>query len=302
MQTVTGPCSADSLGVTLPHEHIFIDRSRDYGLDAFLCDETLAAQEVGEFARSGGGTIVDCTTEEIGRYPEGLVRLSESTGVRIVMGCGHYRRPYLDGDRLDRQTTDEVAAEIIAELRDGVGSTGIRPGVIGEIGSNGRYVAADEERSFRAAARAHLASGVTITTHAALFPVGLQQLDILVREGVPPSRVIVGHCDTVYDSDYHLELARRGCFVQFDTLHVAHPYDLARRVGFVLELVHSGHGEQILLSHDICLRSHWSALGGPGYGFVLNDFLPRLRAAGLSDSEVDQIVRINPQRALSGES
>lgn len=298
---MTGPCRPQELGVTLPHEHLFIDRSRDYGLDAFLGDEGLATRELELFSRAGGGALVECSTAEIGRNPDALVSVSLATGVRVVMGCGHYRRPYIDSARLDRQTTDQVAEEIIAELREGVGHTGVRPGVIGEIGSNGPRVAADEERSFRAAARAHLATGVTITTHAALFPVGLEQLGILTHEGVPAPRVVIGHCDTVYDQEYHLELARRGCFVQFDTLHVSHPYDLERRVAFVVALVASGHRDQVLLSHDICLRSHWTSLGGQGYTFLLSEFVPRLRAAGLTEADVEQIIRLNPQRALSGE-
>jgi phosphotriesterase-related protein len=70
---------------------------------------------------------------------------------------------------MDRQTPDQVAEEIIAELRQGVGTTGIKPGLAGEIGSNSQWVAANEERSFRAAAHAHLATGVTITIRAVLF-------------------------------------------------------------------------------------------------------------------------------------
>ena len=70
---------------------------------------------------------------------------------------------------MDRQTPDQMAEEIIAELRQGVCTTGIKPGLAGEIGSNSQWVAANEERSFRAAAHAHLATGVTITIRAVLF-------------------------------------------------------------------------------------------------------------------------------------
>ena len=105
---------------------------------------------------------------------------------------------------------------MIGEVRNGVGSTGVRPGIIGEIGSNDDTVSEAEEKSFRAAARTHLATGLTITTHAAWFPVGLQQLDILEDEGVAASRVIVGHADGVPGPDYQLALARRGCYVELD--------------------------------------------------------------------------------------
>jgi len=180
---------------------------------------------------------VDCSTCEIGRKPGLLREVSERTGVHVVMGTGHYRRPYLDEAWMDGHSVEEIAEGLIRDLTVGVGDSEIRAGVIGEIGSNGSIISAVEERSFRAAARAHLAVGATISTHAALFPVGHKQLDILIHEGVPADRVVIGHCDTVPDSEYHASLAARGAFVQFDTLHVQSEYDLARRVEFVVRLV-----------------------------------------------------------------
>ncbi len=301
IQTVTGPVAAADLGVTLPHEHLFIDRSRDYGADAYLGDVDLATREVELFRDAGGATIVDCTTREIARRPTWLREVSERTGVHIVMGTGHYRHPYLDTAWLDAHTIDQVAAELISDITDGAEGTDIRAGIIGEIGSNGPHISGVEERSFRAAARAHLATGVTISTHAALFPVGHDQLDILLHEGVSANRIIVGHCDTVNSSEYHVAIAKRGAYVQFDTLHIQSEYDLARRVEFVLALVNEGLGGQLLLSHDICLRSHLTALGGKGYAYVIRGFAPRLRDAGVSEAQLTQILVDNPRRALSGE-
>lgn len=301
IQTVTGGLDADQLGITLPHEHLFIDRSRDYGGDAYLGDVDLATREVALFKEAGGSTIVECTTRQIARQPAWLREVSERTGVHIVMGTGHYRHPYVDTAWLDAHSADQVAEEIISEIRVGVDGTAIRPGVIGEIGSNGPNISGVEERSFRAAARAQVATGLTVTTHAALFPVGNHQLDILLSEGVPANRIVVGHSDTIYSPEYHASLARRGAFVQFDTLHVQTEYDLAKRVSFVVAFVEAGFAGQLLLSHDICLRSHLTVLGGKGYAFLLNEFVPRLVEAGLSESLITEILTDNPRRALTGE-
>jgi predicted metal-dependent phosphotriesterase family hydrolase len=304
IQTVTGPVSPEELGVTLPHEHLFIDRAKTNGPDAYLVDLNLAVQEVNLFKESGGSTIVDVTTREIARNPAFLREVAERTGIHIVMGTGHYRHPFLDVAWMNSHPVDSVAEELISDIQFGVDGSGIRSGIIGEIGSNGEHVSAIEERSFRAAARAHLATGVTITTHAALYPVGHEQLDILFHEGVAASRIIVGHCDTVHNADYHVALAQRGVFVQFDTLHLCYqvPYDLDLRVGFVMNMVRAGFERSVLLSHDVCLRSHLTALGGQGYSFLRNVFLPRLREAGLSEAQVESLVTDNPRRALSGES
>ncbi len=197
IMTVTGPLAPDELGVVLAHEHVFIDLVREYRGSGLLNDEELAREELAALRTAGGRTLVDLTTDEIGRDPAALRRVSEATGVSIVMGCGHYRDPYLDRNWFDRMAVDAIADEIVRDLTEGVGGTGIRAGIIGEIGADRHYISAAEERSFRAAARAHLRTGVTINTHAARWPVGLAQLRLLAEEGVDPRRVIIGHTDSV---------------------------------------------------------------------------------------------------------
>jgi phosphotriesterase-related protein len=297
--TVRGPVPAGDLGVVLPHEHVFIDLLREYRGAGLLADEELAVDEVGRFRAAGGGTLVDCTSEGLGRRPDALRRVSEATGVAIVMGSGHYRRPYLDEARVDASSVNELADGIVRDLNEGVRDTGIRAGVIGEIGCD-RVISALEERVFRAAARAHRRTGVAITTHAARWPVGEAQLDLLEEEGVDPGRVIVGHCDMVPDPDYHLRLARRGAWVQFDTIQGIHETDTQRRRAWIRALVDAGLEGRLLLSHDVCLSSDLAAYGGPGYAYLLTGFRQRMTDAGFSDELFTRIVVDNPRRALTG--
>src|SRR5690348_4172598 len=94
VMSVTGPVPAGQLGIVLPHEHVFIDLVREYRGSGLLNDEHLARQELAALRAAGGGTLVDLTLDEIGRDPAALRRVSEATGIRVVMGCGHYRDPY----------------------------------------------------------------------------------------------------------------------------------------------------------------------------------------------------------------
>jgi len=300
IMTVTGPVAPGDLGVVLPHEHVFIDLVREYRGNGLLNDEDLAKAEVAALREAGGGTLVDLTLDEIGRDPAALRRVGEATGVRIVMGCGHYRDPYLDRDWFDRMSVDVIADEITRDITEGVRGTGVRAGIIGEIGADRRYISAAEERSFRAAARAHRRTGLTISTHAARWPVGLDQLDLLAEEGVDPRRVIVGHADSVPIPDYHLALARRGCYVSFDGIGTGSRYDQDRTAGYVIELARAGFAAQVLLSHDVCLSDHLRAHGGCGYGYLIEGFLPLLTAAGLEADQVWRLVTQNPAAALSG--
>lgn len=298
--TVTGPIAPDELGVVLPHEHVFIDLVREYRGSGLLNDEGLARDELRAFESAGGRTLVDLTTDEIGRDPAALRRVSEATGIFIVMGCGHYRDPYLDRNWFDRMAVDEIADEIVRDSTEGVRGTGVRAGVIGEIGADRHYISAAEERSFRAAARAHLRTGMTITTHAARWPVGLAQLALLAAEGVDPRRVIIGHADSVPVPGYQLELVRQGCYVSFDSVGTGSPHDTRRAIGYVLDVVRAGFGAQILLSHDVCLHDHLRAAGGCGYAYLLTEFLPMLTAAGLDEEQVRTFVTDNPIAALTG--
>ncbi len=300
VQTVRGPVAADALGMILPHEHIFINLLREYRANGLLDDPELMAAELARFAAAGGRTVVDCTTRELGRAPRRLAAMSERTGLHIVMGCGHYRNPYLDREAIDRLSVDALAQAIVDEVEHGVDGTGIRPGIIGEVGCDGPHIAAVEERTLRAAARAQIASGLTLTTHAARWPVGLPQLDLFAAEGVDPRRVVIGHCDMVPDPAYHLEIARRGAFVQFDTINGHVEHEIERRIRAVCALAAAGHLDQVLLSHDVCLASDLAASGSGGYGFIAAAFLPRLRAAGLSADDCRRLVEDNPRRALTG--
>jgi phosphotriesterase-related protein len=298
VMTVQGPISPDELGKTAMHEHILIDLFRVSRLSDFLLnDEEMAADEVRLFQDAGGGAIVDVTTPDLGRDPLALRRISRETGVHVVMGCGWYRQPFYPAE-VDRWTVNDIANQIIWDISEGVGDTGVRAGIIGEIGSDKHYVSGQEERVFRAAARAQKETGYALTTHTSFSPVGLQQLDIIEEEGADLRRVIVGHCDTYLFQDYHEAILKRGAYVQFDSVGSFYIYPDAKRVKLMVELLRQGYASQLLLSCDVCRKSYWHAYGGIGYDYCLAKYLPQLRAAGVSEEEIHLMVVENPRRLL----
>ena len=60
--------------------------SDNYVLD----DENVAVDEVNWFKENGGGTIVDVTSIGMKRDPEALNRVSQATGINVLMGTGYY--------------------------------------------------------------------------------------------------------------------------------------------------------------------------------------------------------------------
>lgn len=282
------------------HEHLFIDLCRvTRDPDHWLNDLPLTVKEVKRFFDAGGRTVVDVTNRDLGRDPLRVKRVATETGLNIVMGCGWYREPFYRQEIYEK-TTKQIADDIIREIETGIGDTGVRPGIIGEIGCDRNYISPAEERSFRAAARAHKRTGLSITTHVVRCPAGLDQLNLLEEEGVDLRRVIIGHCCTYPDPDYHEAIARRGAFVEFDTIRSSAEWDIAARVEYVMLLVKKGYLRQILLSHDVCMKSHLHTYGGNGYDYALEDFSPRLLRAGLSQEQIQVLLVENPITALTG--
>lgn len=300
VMTVRGPVPPLELGHTQTHEHVLIDLGRTsyrWDYDGLINDPVLAGQELAAYRAGGGGTICDLTTPDLGRDPLGLRSASIASGVNVVMGTGWYRWPYYPA-MIDRTTSTELADLLIHEIENGVDDTGIRPGVIGEIGSDKPWVSALEERVFRAAARAQARTGLPLMTHTPPGA-GLTQLEILIDAGADATRIAIGHSDGLLDLAYHTAVRRHGAFLSFDLVGLP-LYPDERRASHVVELVRSGHLEWILLSTDLSYRSRLMAWGGPGYRFLRDSFLPRLRALGLNDDELHVLTVDNPRRFLAG--
>lgn len=338
VMTVLGPVAAEDLGVTLPHEHLLLDLSclwhqpRDPArvalVDAPLTPETrslllsdpyhsrtnmllddleLVVAEVSRFAGLGGGTIVDLSTRGIGPYPEQLAAIARRSGLHIVAGTGFYvQRAHPAW--VASATIEELAAQMIAELTEGFAGTGVRAGIIGEIGTRSP-IHPDEEKALRAAARAHRATGAAINVHLSIFAhEGHRVLDILLdEEGIAPSRIALSHLDELPDTAYHRSLAARGVYIEFDCFgsecyfdedDLREPSD-AERVEALLRLLDAGHGRQMLLSQDICTKMQWRHYGGMGYDHILRTIVPRLRRRGLDETTLHEILVENPARLLA---
>ena len=307
VQTVLGPIDPAGLGFTLPHEHTQIalwhipDRWDYWQLSR---DEPVILEELAAYRSTGGSGIVDLTPIGVGRDPAWLAGIARASGLHVVMGCGWYREAYYPAEaRIDRRSVDDLADELVREATDGVGETGIRPGIMGEIGTDKPWVSAREERVHRAVARAARRTGLAITTHAVLSPVGLDQLAIFEAEGADPTRVVIGHADSYPHLDHYLAIIARGASVEFDFLGMSFTPTERHGEGRVVELLCAllagGHAEHILLSQDVCHDSQLRRYEGNGYTYLADRFLPRLREAGVSDAEIETMTVANPRRLLT---
>jgi predicted metal-dependent phosphotriesterase family hydrolase len=307
VMTVLGPVDPSTLGFVLPHEHTqctlwHIPNRWDYW--ELTADEPVILGELAAYREAGGGTVVDVTVPGIGRDPLWLRRLSEQSGLHLVMGGGWYRTAYYPLEAMiDRRSVDSLAEEIVRDATVGVGDTGIRIGIIGEIGTDKPWVSALEERVHRAAARAARRTGLAVTTHSVLSPIGLEQLRIFEDEGADPTRIVIGHADSYPHIDHYLAIVERGASVEFDFLGMSFTpverHGESRIVDLLCDLLARGHVERVLLSQDVCHDAQLQRYGGNGYAYLARTFLPRLREAGVGDAEIETMTVANPRRLLS---
>jgi phosphotriesterase-related protein len=348
IRTVLGPIEPSEVGPALMHEHVFSDLTATFApvddpslipyreapvsedlyvllhiwpfsltLDNVrLDDELLAAAELGAFADAGGRLLVDCTVEGIGRNPAGLRRIARTTGLQIVQGTGFYVE-LAHPPRVSGLTVDQLAAEFVRDLRDGIGDSGVRAGIIGEIGTSGidpvtREKHGDmtlaEEKVLRAAAIASGETGAAVAVH--LDPRGTgayRAVEILAEAGAPPDRMIMCHMDAHPELEYHLRVAETGVFIEYDHFgreyyagHLGRPYvQDARRLDLLCALLERGFIDQLLLSQDVCAKIDLHRHGGNGYDHILRRIVPQLRARGVTDAAIDAMLVQNPRRALA---
>jgi predicted metal-dependent phosphotriesterase family hydrolase len=285
----------------MSHEHLLCDLwpfTKSY--DGILDEECLAITELARYRDAGGTSVVDATSNGLGRNPLALRRISKASGVQIIMGSGWYRESVYPQVVYERDT-NSLADLIVADLVQGADGTDVRAGIIGEIGTERKNITPAQERVFRAAARAQYRTGACIMTHTTNFgELALEQIALLREENVPASRIAISHLGDRHDTTHLLRIAREGVFISIDNIgYVGNGYPLDEvRMHNICSLIAEGHLEQIVLGGDICQRSHLFAYGGKGYAHVLQSFLPMLLANGVPEEAILKMTVVNPARML----
>lgn len=260
------------------------------------------------FGLMGGGTVVDLTPPGLGRNPVQLAQISRDSGVNVVMGSGWYMESF-HPPGLGERTVEELSSSLVAEFTGSADDEPL-PGVIGEIGVSPDFTSA-ERLSLRAAclAQKELArsgGGVPLFIHLPGWQRrGREVLDIVLEEqGVDPVAVVLCHMDpSGADVEYQRELADRGVWIEFDMIGMPFLYpgegqspSPAETAAAITGLIRDGHSRQLLLSHDVFLKSMLTHYGGNGFGYVPTLFAERLAERGLAPENVQSLMRDNPRR------
>jgi len=316
IQTVTGPITADQLGRTLMHEHLAVGYPGWESATNEPFDRTEAAKvcidHIESLKQLGYSTLIDPCPNDLGRDVELMVTVAEATGFNIICATGLYKEH--EGGYAHwafRSRFEDISAVMadlfIGELVDGIGSTGIRPGLI-KVGTGLGDLTEHEQAVFAAAATAAAATGTPITTHTEDGTLGDRQQGVLTAAGVDAHRIVVGHSCGSTDTDYHLRIARGGSYLGFDRFGITTVSD-DDRAASLARLVEAGAGDRIVVSHD----SVWCWKGNPwpvglrqriAETFVPTrfdtDIIPKLVDLGVADDAIHRLTHDNPHNYFEG--
>jgi phosphotriesterase-related protein len=339
-QTVLGPIDGKQLGITSPHEHIVWDMSTyfeepesagDRGLahqpvnmenlhlirarphinvdNMVQTDERLAVSELMHFRLAGGSTMIELSQNGMARDPLALARISRATGLNIIMGCGYYVASSHPAD-INEKTKEDIADEIAHDITIGVGDTGIRSGIIGEIGCS--FPLADNERKvLQACAIAQRRTGAAINIHPSIGDQAmLDNVAVLKDAGADLSRVAISHIDGFgYSLETRLKVLKEGCYLEYDGFgqalyhffymgHIANAMSDIQKLTDIVELIDKGYLNQILMAQDFCFKCDLAAYGGYGYAHIIRNLMPFMKAKGLSTEQIHTLLVDNPRRLL----
>ena len=318
VQTVRGPIAASALGRVLIHEHIFL-MDAEYVLNYrpdFFSDKTIddAVDRLNALKASGIDTIVDLTVLGLGRYIPAVAKVAERTELNIIVSTGVYTfndvpQPFqFTGPGLLCDVPEPMLDIFLKDIREGIAGTAIKAGEL-KCAIDMPGMTKGVERVMRAIAQANVLTGTPITVHTApQNRSGLLVQDLLESEGVDLRDVVIGHCGDSTDIDYLVEVAERGSLLGMDRFGLNFTITAEQRVATIAELCRRGYAGSLALGHDCCAWSDFfpsvadynRVLPQHHYLHIHDDVIPALRAAGVSESDLDAMFVANPLRHYEG--
>ena len=300
--TTLGPLTRDALGMILPHEHIFVDLRRDKPPDFAQADPAdviaLMAPEIEKVTRTGITALVECTPVGVGRRADIVKAVSEATQFPIVVPTGIYREPCIPEWAI-KASEDDLFQWMLGELTGQIEESGVQAAWI-KLSAGDDDITPQEAKILRAAARAGFETGAVIGSHTIRGRVVHDQINIIEETGYRADRYIWIHAQSdTYE--LNVAIAKRGAWIEYDGIGNQEWVPDEEYITRIQRLLDAGYGAQIMLSHD----RGWYDPGQPNGGvpkpftYLVETFLPKLRAAGIDDTTIQQLTRVNPFNAFA---
>lgn len=299
VRTVLGDISGDALGFTYSHEHLFAvppssQKDRDLELSNF--DKSL--EELKSFKSAGGQTLVEASTIDYGRNALAYKQMAVASGANVVCTTGFNKYIYYPS-WVAEKSVEAIAEIMIHDIEVGIDGTDVKAGFL-KTGSYYNMIHPLEEKVTHAVALAYHKTGAPIWVHTEVGTMGLEMIELLEQDRVTLSDVAIGHLDRNCDPFYLLGIAKKGVYIQFDGPGKVKYYPDSVRIEMLKILRDAGYLKQILISGDMGRASYLKAYGGgPGFEFIIQKFIPRMREEGFTEEEIKTIFFENPKRWLA---
>ena len=281
-------------GYTLMHEHLTINLNPG---DLGGTDIDIICRELTELYTFGVRNIVELTNQGMGRNPAVLRALASATGINIIPSTGYYLEAYMPPD-IRTRTIEELAEEAVRDLTWGIDEEGYTAGVIGEIGWSKPKAGEIESKVWEAMSIAAAKTGAVVSTHPSLGVEQVPQAEFLIKRGIKPEKIVICHTEFFPGEKALLALMELGVNIGIDMIgQNGHDRD-EFRADMVAMLRDWGFLSQVTLSMDICEQQELRQCGGFGYAHLFESFLPLLQDRGITEDEIDLILRRNPMRIL----
>ena len=343
LNTLTGVISKEDAKVICPHEHLFLDMTHEavapkteeakklfYGdismenlgtlrrnpyivkTNLTLDDVDVALYETKFLEKHNCNLLVDVTSVGLGRDFKKLKEFTEKSDLNIIAGTGLFVHDVIP-EKFYEMNEKEIALWIIDEIRNGEKETGIKPGVIGEIGTS-EVIYPIEKKSLIAAAIASVETDLPIYLHTYSWSeAGLEAVEILLEHGVKPENICICHLDVTFYDEYMQKVLDKGVYLEFDNFgkefyfeeqdgaFSGGPFETdVARVRKIKELIKKGYTKRLLLAHDLCLKASLRSYGGWGYDHVFTNIIPMMKMEKISMEDIETIINENPKNFLFG--
>lgn len=300
--TTHGQKSSNDLGLILPHEHIFVDlRTWDKPGYAQAEVEDVIAMMVPEIEKAktvGVTALVECTPLGVGRRVDMVKAVADAADFPVVVATGVYREPWIT-PWANKASEDDIYEWMLGELTGEIEGTGVQAAWI-KVSAGDEGITDAEAKILRAAARAGKETNAIIGSHTIKGRVVKDQLAIIEDAGYTASRFIWIHTQAEPDFSLHIEMAKRGVWIEYDWIGNNDQVSDDTYIENIKRLLDAGYAGQILLSHD----RGWYDPGTPDrtpqpFTYISETFLPKLRNAGVTDAIIKQITHMNPFHAFA---
>lgn len=312
IMTISGVIPADSMGLSLIHEHVFLDWTGADSIQPQDWDNEAAFKtilpDLLEMKALGVRTFLECTPNYLGRNPLLLKRLADSTGLQMLTNTGYYgavKNKYLPRHAY-LETAQQLANRWIQEWKKGIEGTGIRPGFIKT--SVDVPLSPLHEKLIRAAAITHKKTGLTIVVHTGPEAGAYRELEILKQEGVAPEALVWTHAQSG-TNEGHEKVARQGAWVSLDGMGWIDPADnqgdstgLRNYISALKNLKTKNLLHRVLIAHDAGWYTHGATDGNVArkpYTTIFKLVIPELKKVGFTEADIRQLLVENPKKAYA---